>query len=141
MAESNTPKSVGLVIATHGDLALALVAAGQRILGHKPRLRTAVFAEDGDPPRFSRELQAQVRRANQGAGVIILVDLFGGTPGTVALSLAEPERVDVITGVNLPMVLAADGLPKGLPLAEAARRIHAAGRDAIRSAAETLAGP
>ena len=138
--EPKQPKSIGLIVASHGELARTLVEVSEFVLGRETTLRFTLFRDGDDPRRFSQQLKTLVRKANQGRGVIVMVDLFGGTPGSAALALAEEERVEIVTGVNLPMAVAAASLPPDLPLKEACSHIVAAGTEAIKSAGDILTG-
>ena len=99
------------------------------------------FRADEDPPSASRKLQSLIKKCDKGKGVIILVDLFGGTPGTLALSLLEETAVEVVTGVNLPMALAAATLEPALSLEAATQALEQAGRSAIKGAGLLLKSP
>ena len=133
-------RAIGVVVATHGSLAQALAETCAFVMGAPAAVRALGFREGADPREFARQLKAILKKEDRGLGVLILVDLFGGTPGSTALSLVEPGRVEVITGANLPMVVAAAGLPAGLTLEQAARRVAAAGAAAITAAGQILAG-
>lgn len=129
---------IGLIVATHGALAEAIVAATELILGHKTSLKPFIFQAGEEPRASSERLSALIKRSDKGAGVIILVDLFGGTPGTLALSHLDERSVEVITGVNLPMAVAAANLKPELDLAAASRHIAAQGQAGIMQAGQLL---
>ena len=129
---------IGLIVATHGDLARSLVETGEMVLGGETDLLPFAFEAGGDPQATLRQLRALVRKADLGEGVILLVDLFGGTPGSLALSIMGDEGVEVLTGVNLPMVLAAATLSPDLTLGEACQAIVVAGSEAIKEAGAIL---
>jgi PTS system mannose-specific IIA component len=129
---------IGLIVATHGNLAEVLVNTAELILSHPTPLRAFQFQESEEPRASSARLEALIKRCEKGKGVILLVDLFGGTPGSLALSMLQDRAVEVITGVNLPMVLAAAGLNPALDLAAASAALVAAGRDAIKQAGTLL---
>jgi len=128
------PVPIGIIVATHGRLAESLVETAELILQRPCQLAAFTFMADEDPQTASRKLQALVKKCDKGRGVIILVDLFGGTPGTLALSLLEDAAVEVVTGVNLPMAVSAAGLEPSLPLDQAAQALAQAGRNAIKGA-------
>jgi len=130
--------SIGLIVATHGELATALVGATELILGRKTTLKPFAFQAGEEPRESSERLTALIKRSDKGAGVIILVDLFGGTPGTLALSHLDERSVDVITGVNLPMTVAAASLKPDLDLAAASKHISAQGQAGIMQAGQIL---
>ena len=130
--------SIGLIVATHGNLAQSLVETAALILGRPCGMASFAFSADEPAQAASQRLHALVRKADAGRGVILLVDLFGGTPGSLALSMLNDARVGVVTGVNLPMVLAAAGLDDPRSLEEATAFLESAGRNAIKSAGQLL---
>jgi len=125
---------IGVIVATHGRLAESLVETAELILQRASGLTPFTFMADEDPQAASRKLQALIKKCDRGRGVIILVDLFGGTPGTLALSLLDEAAVEVVTGVNLPMAVSAAGLDPALQLDLAAEALAQAGRNAIKGA-------
>ena len=129
---------IGLIVATHGELAAALVGAAELILGRKSALKAFTFQAGEEPRESSNRLAALIKRSDKGAGVIIMVDLFGGTPGTLALSHLQDRSVEVITGVNLPMAVAAASLKPELDLAAASKHIAAQGHSGIMQAGQIL---
>ncbi|HUJ76422.1 MAG TPA: PTS sugar transporter subunit IIA [bacterium] len=132
--------AIGIIVATHGSLAEALVGATELIVGHKIAVRPFAFGPGEEPKGSSERLQALIKRCDKGRGVIILVDMFGGTPGSLALSHLREQAVEVLTGVNLPMVMAAAGLPQELDLAAASRHIAVTGQNSIKQAGQMLQG-
>lgn len=129
---------IGFIVAGHGELAETLVETVERILLSKTTLRPFKF-EDGEEPEVSlRKLTALIKKCDNGEGVIILVDLFGGTPGTLALSMLEEELLEVATGVNLPMAIAAATMEPKYDLHQAAAFIVTAGKEAIKEAGKLL---
>ena len=139
-AAAKPANAIGLIVLSHGSLAEALAEACAFVLGGPAPLVTLGFRAGEEPRELARRLKALLRKQDRGDGVLILVDLFGGTPGSTALSLVEPGRVEVITGVNLPMVVAAATLPAGLTLQQASARVAAAGTEAVKTAGPMLAG-
>lgn len=131
-------RRIGIIVATHGDLARSLVETAGLILGRQTELEPFAFGAEERAEEASARLQALVRRSERGAGVLILADLFGGTPGSLALSMLESGSVEVVTGVNLPMVVAAASLENGLSVEQAGERVIEAGREAIMSAGRML---
>ncbi len=130
--------AIGVIIATHGHLAEVLVETAELILGRKSALVPFTFPEQEKPKDSLRRLQAQVKKCDKGSGVIILADLFGGTPGSLALSMLDEKQVEVATGVNLPMVLTAATLDPKYDLRQAGAAIVEAGKKAIKEAAKIL---
>lgn len=96
---------VGVILVTHGQFGKHLLEAAQTILG--PQEQCAHIAVEGavDMATLLSDLKGSVKRMEKGDGVIILTDMFGGTPSNISLSLLQPGKVDVLTGVNLPMLL------------------------------------
>lgn len=131
---------IGLIVATHGTLGQALVEAAEMIVGQKTGLTPFAFLDEEPPKESFRRLQALIKKSNQGDGVILLVDLFGGTPGTLALSMLQDDMLEVATGVNLPMAVTAATLEPGLTLRNASAAIVAAGRKSIKEAGSLLKG-
>jgi PTS system ascorbate-specific IIA component len=98
--------AVAVLLVTHGGIGEELLASATRILGSRP-LPCAAFAVElnSDPERVASDLATQVARLDQGDGVLLLIDLFGATPGNVACRIADAPPYAVVTGVNLPMLL------------------------------------
>jgi PTS system mannose-specific IIA component len=129
---------IGVVVVTHGQLATELVNAAETIVGDQPRF-AAVSTGWHDAVELAREEIAQaIARVDSGSGVIVLTDMFGGTPSNLAMSLLEEGRVEVVTGVNLPMLIKLANLRETVPLQEVARRIREDGRNAIWVASDLL---
>jgi mannose PTS system EIIA component len=130
---------VGIVIATHADMACSLVNAAEMILGPLTRVQAVgISREDGMEAIRTRLAQA-VEEVRGPLGVLILTDLFGGTPFNVGLSFLEPGRVEMLTGVNLPMLLKALNNRSGEPLDEVAASLKSFAREGILVASEVLA--
>lgn len=129
---------IGVLIVTHKDLAEALLAVCDLILGHQENV-TAVSLDPGAPPETLRE---QIQRALQqlnGDGAVILTDMLGGTPSNLSLSFLQEGKVEVVTGVNLPMLLKLASLRERNDLAEVARLLKESGQNGITVASELLA--
>jgi PTS system mannose-specific IIA component len=131
---------IGVVVVTHGQLATELVNAAETIVGDLPRF-AAVSIGWHDTVELAREEIAQaVARVDAGNGVIVLTDMFGGTPSNLAITFLADGRIEVVTGVNLPMLLKLAGTREVTHLRELARRIREDGRNAIWVAADLLHG-
>jgi len=129
---------IGGVIITHGSLAESLLEAAGLISGDTENVLT-VSVECADATEEARErLSAAVAEADSGDGVIIFTDMFGGTPSNIALSFFKDGRVDVITGVNLPVLIKFIGNRKTMPLAALARALKETGTGSIVLASEML---
>jgi PTS system mannose-specific IIA component len=131
---------IGVVVVTHGQLATELVNAAEAIVGDLPRF-TAVSIGWHDTVELAREeIGEAIARVDTGHGVIVLTDMFGGTPSNLAITFLADAKVEVITGVNLPMLLKLAGTREVLDLRELARRIREDGRHSIWVASDLLHG-
>ena len=131
---------IGVVVVTHGQLATELVNAAETIVGDQPRF-AAVSIGWHDAVELAREEIAQaIARVDSGSGVIVLTDIFGGTPSNLAITFLAEGRVELITGVNLPMLLKLAGTREVADLRELARRIREDGRTGIWVASDLLRG-
>lgn len=138
---------IGIIVASHGELAHELVRTATRVVGEIEQC-TAVSVDDGHageavPGGSAAELQARFQQAvhevDRGDGILILTDMFGGTPANLGLSLLAEGKVEVLTGVNLPMLLKlATSRAAGNPLSEMARLIKYYGQKNISVASEFL---
>ncbi len=131
---------IGLLVVTHGGLAAELVAAARRIVAQPGPIAGLAIDWDSDVGESRQRIQEALSSLDQGDGVIIATDMFGGTPTNVALTFLEPGKVEVVTGVNLPMVIKFTNLREQADLAETARMLAARGRSSITVAGEILAG-
>ena len=96
---------IGLVLVTHGQLATEFRAALEHVVGHQEAFEAVSIGPDDDMEERRRDIVAAVDRVNDGSGVILLTDMFGGTPSNLAISVMEAGRVEVVAGVNLPMLI------------------------------------
>lgn len=128
----------GLLVVTHGRLADELVAAVRRIVGEVPSLAAIALDWDDDVADARRRIEEGIARVAVDGRALILTDMFGGTPSNVALSLLEPGAVDVVSGVNLPMLVKFANLRSVDGFDETVRRIAQQGRDSIQVASEVL---
>ena len=130
--------SIGVVVVTHGQLATELLNAAEMIVGDLPQF-VAVSIGWHDDVEVAREAIARALERVRGAeGVLILTDMFGGTPANLGVTFLEPDKVEVITGVNLPMLIKLARLPKTGGLLEVARDMREHGRNAIWVATDLL---
>ena len=128
----------GLLVVTHGNLAGELVKAARRIVGDVESMK-AISIDWDDPVDRARALVEQgVHDLDSGDGVLILTDMFGGTPSNIALSLLEPGRVEIVTGVNLAMLIKFSNLRESLSPGDLAVRIASQGKRSIQVASEIL---
>jgi len=129
---------IGLLLITHARLGRELLNAAEFILGSIEQGDFLGIEMSQDPDLIRRQVQGAIARLDQGQGVLILTDLFGGTPSNIALPFHEQDKCEVVTGVNLPMVIkAATSRGKG-SLSELARAVCQAGQEAISVAGELL---
>jgi len=135
------PKRVAGVIVTHGHLAGELLAAAEMIIGPISHIAAVSIGWHDDVDAARDEVQRAITRVSQGAGVLLLTDMFGGTPTNIASMFLEEGAVEVVTGVNLPMVIKLASHATEDPLAEIARKICDQGRQGIYLAGALLAPP
>lgn len=96
---------IGIVVVTHGQLARELVAAAEMIIGEIPNVTAVSIGWHESPDDAEREIEAALARVESGKGTVVLTDMFGGTPSNLSLTFLEKGRVEVVTGVNLPMLI------------------------------------
>ena len=129
---------IGLVLVTHGRLAEELVAALEHVVGPQPNVDSVCIGPDDDMEQRREDILASVARCDDGAGVVLLTDMFGGTPSNLAISIMDKARVEVIAGVNLPMLIKLASVRHSEPLAEAVASAQDAGRKYINVASKLL---
>jgi len=130
---------IGLVIVTHGQLAKELRLATEHVVGPQTQFETVCIGPDDDMEQRRDHIRQAVKRAESDKGVIILTDMFGGTPSNLAISLLD-KGVEVVAGVNLPMLIKLAEARHDADLAEAAQKAKSAGQRYIAIASEILAG-
>jgi mannose PTS system EIIA component len=131
---------IGIVLVTHGQLAKEFRAALEHVVGPQDRIETISIGPEDDIERRRNDIMAAVARVNDGSGVIVLTDMFGGTPCNLAISILETGKVEVIAGANLPMLIKLARVRAEAPLAEAVQAAYEAGRKYINVASQVLAG-
>ena len=131
---------IGVVVVTHGQLATELVNAAETIVGDLPRFAAVSIGWHEDTQDAREDIAQAIARVRQDSGVLILTDMFGGTPSNLALTFLEEGQVEVITGVNLPMLIKLAGLAEQGDLRAAARDMREHGRNAIWVASDLLRG-
>jgi PTS system mannose-specific IIA component len=131
---------VGVVIVTHGLLATELLNAAETIVGDLSRFTAVSLGWHEDVPVATRAMERAIARVDTGAGVLLLTDMFGGTPSNLAMTFLEAGRIEVVTGVNLPMLIKLARVTTETDVLEAARSIANDGREAIRVASDLLRG-
>jgi PTS system mannose-specific IIA component len=129
---------IGLVIVTHGRLAVEFRAALEHVVGRQARFETVSIGPVDDVDRRRRDIVEAVKKVDDGAGVIIITDMFGGTPSNLAISVMETGRVEVIAGVNLPMLIKLASVRGDKQLSDAIHDAQEAGRKYINVASQVL---
>lgn len=124
---------VGLVVATHGRLAAEMVATAEQIVGKLPQCATVAIEPGVAPSRIRDQMREAVDSVDEGDGVIVMADLFGGTPCKESLMLCRSRNIEVLAGVNLPMLLKAHSLRGGdaMSLPDLAHSVEMAARKTI----------
>lgn len=129
---------IGLVLVTHGALADEFKSAMQHVVGPQEQVETIAIGPDDDMESRRNDILAAVDAADSGEGVIILTDMFGGTPSNLAISVMQNREVEVIAGVNLPLLVKLARVRADLPIKEAVRIAAEAGRKYINVANDVL---
>ena len=131
---------VSVLVITHGNLAEELVKAARRIVGEVGRLSALTIGWDEDVSTARRKVEEAILALDDGDGVALLTDMFGGTPTNISLSFLRKGKVEIVTGVNLPMLIKYTNLREPVPLDELAARLSEQGRRSIQVASEVLRG-
>jgi mannose PTS system EIIA component len=131
---------IGVVVVSHGRLADELVAAAEHVLGRQTQMRAVAIGPNDDMEARRADILEAVRGVDDGSGVVILTDMFGGTPSNLAISVIHQGPIEVIAGVNLPMLIKLGEVRERVSLADAALAAQDAGRRYIRVASVELAG-
>ena len=130
---------IGLVVATHGALGEALLGTAAMIVGPPVRACAVSLSRESSPDELHALLAAAIGRLDpDGDGVLVVADMFGGTPANIGMTLLDPGRVELLTGVNLPMLLKFFSQRDRYPLAELAWRLREQSRDSIVLASDVL---
>jgi len=129
---------IGVVVVTHGQLATELVIAAEMIAGDLPHFAAVSIGWHDDVEAAKEAIALAIGRVTLPSGVLVLTDMFGGTPANLGITFLEHDRVEVITGVNLPMLIKLTTLRGSSNLMEVERRIREAGRDAIWVASDVM---
>jgi PTS system mannose-specific IIA component len=132
--------SVGVVVVTHGLLATELLNAAEAIVGDLPRFTAVSIGWHDDVTVATDAMARAIERVDSGAGVLLLTDMFGGTPSNLSMTFLQAGKVEVVTGVNLPMLIKLARAVSAGDVLVAARAIAADGREAIRVASDLLRG-
>ena len=131
---------IGLVLVTHGKLAEEFQHAVEHVVGPQKFIETVCIGPDDDMDHRRQDILDAVMRSDDGHGVIILTDMFGGTPSNLAISVMNTGRIEVIAGVNLPMLIKLTSVRVGDDMAAALQEAQMAGRKYINVASQVLSG-
>ena len=129
---------IGLVLVTHGGLAAELIAAMEHVVGPQTHVKAICIGPDDDMEKRRKEILAAAKAVNLGDGVVLLTDMFGGTPSNLAISVMDKVQGEVIAGVNLPMLIKLATIRRTEPLAVAIAAAQEAGKKYIKTASELL---
>lgn len=129
---------IGVVVVTHGRLAAEFIAATEHVVGPQEAMRAVCIGANDDMEERRREILAAVAAVDSGAGVILLTDMFGGTPSNLAISIMSKGKVEVIAGTNLPMLIKLTSVRGKDDLASAVAAARDAGRKYISVASQIL---
>ena len=138
-APSDPSAKIGMVLVTHGRLAEEFIAALEHVVGEQDNVTAVCIGPDDDMEQRRREILDCVARADNGRGVVLLTDMFGGTPSNLAISVMQRERIEVIAGVNLPMLIKLASVRASETVSEAVRLARDAGQKYINIASSLLA--
>jgi len=131
---------IGMILVTHGRLAEELRLAMEHVVGVQRGVDTVCIGPDDDVDSRRAEIEACIGRCDTGDGVVLLTDMFGGTPSNLAISMMERKGVEVIAGVNLPMLVKLAKVRSSHPLTDAVACAEHAGRKYIAAASHVLHG-
>ncbi len=131
---------IGLVLVTHGRLAHEFIHALEHVVGKQSDIEAVCIGPDDKMDMRRNDIAASIAKVNTGEGVIVLTDMFGGTPSNLAISLLEEGRVEVVAGLNLPMLVKLARVRKDCNLHKAAAAAQDAGRKYINIASQVLQG-
>jgi mannose PTS system EIIA component len=131
---------IGVVVVTHGQLAIELVNAAEMIVGDLPQFTAVSIGWHDEVNNAREEIVQAIERVRGEDGVLLLTDMFGGTPSNLGMTFLEKDRIEVITGVNLPMLIKLAALPQSQDLLAVARQMRDDGRNAIWVASDLLRG-
>src|SRR5215218_1128033 len=129
---------IGVVVVTHGQLATELVYAAEMIVGDLPNFFAVSIGWHEDVQDAREEIEAAIEKVKQPGGVLLATDMFGGTPSNLGITFLEQNKIEIITGVNLPLLIKAASLKGEESLTDVARMLQEHGRNAIWVASDLL---
>jgi PTS system mannose-specific IIA component len=131
---------IGIVLVTHGQLANAFRAALEHVVGHQDQIETISIGPDDDIEQRRRDIVTAIKDVDTGAGVAVLTDMFGGTPSNLAISVMNGANIEVVAGINLPMLIKLASVRDTASLDQAVVQAQDAGRKYIYIASRVLSG-
>lgn len=129
---------IGALVVTHGQLGQELVAAAEMIVGEIAHIRAISIGWHDDVNEAQKDIERRIVELDGGKGVLLLTDMFGGTPSNIAFALYEPGKIDIVTGVNLPMIIKIVSQKEADTLDSLARIVRDQGRRSIAMAGDFL---
>ena len=129
---------IGMVLVTHGRLAAEFIAALEHVVGPQENVAAVCIGPDDDMEQRRQDILAAVADVDNGDGAVVLTDMFGGTPSNLAISIMQEAKVEVIAGINLPMLIKLAGLREGHSVADAVAQAQESGRKYINVASSLL---
>ena len=141
MTEDTSKDKIGVVLVTHGNLATELVKVMEHVVGPQTQLTTITIGPDDDMEKRREDILSSVQLVDKGLGVIILTDMFGGTPSNLAISIMEQANIDIIAGVNLPMLIKLASVRSTETISDAVAQAREAGQKYIMVASQVLGSP
>ena len=129
---------IGLVLVTHGNLALEFISAMQHVVGKQEQIAAVCIGPEDDMEVRRAEILKKVKEVDSGSGTILLTDMFGGSPSNLAISIMDQAKVEIIAGINLPMLIKIASLRKEKTLKETVEGAQEAGKKYINIASQLL---
>lgn len=129
---------IGIVLVTHGNLALEFVSAMQHVVGKQEQIEAVCIGPEDDMEMRRKEILDKAEKVDKGHGVVVLTDMFGGTPSNLAISIMDKANVEILAGVNLPMLIKLASLRKEKNLKETVAGAQEAGKKYINVASQLL---
>ena len=135
---SNNNKIIGLVLVTHGNLAVEFISAMQHVVGRQEKVAAVCIGPEDDMEMRRSEILQKVEDVDSGNGVVLLTDMFGGTPSNLAISIMDRANVEIIAGINLPMLIKIASLRKEKNIKDTVAGAQEAGKKYINIASQIL---
>ena len=129
---------IGIIVVTHGALAVELIAVAEHVVGKQTHILPICIGPEDDIEQRRHDIIAATGRVDQGKGVAILTDMFGGTPSNLAISVMQPGKIEVVAGINVPMLIKLISARNSIPLVDAVMEAQEAGRKYINVASSLL---